>query len=232
MKTKRSTGIILVVAVFAVFAMVSWNSGLQGQGEQPIDEDLSTVRDVSEGWKLLFDGETLTGWKTLRFGGENEPYVKDRVLVLPVSVNGIMTGVCWVGDSLPVNNYVIYYEARRIAGKDIFAGLTFPYGDTSASLIFGGWGGIVNGLSSIDGFDASGNETTQFFSLRNNHWYPVQLRVTTDSIRATVGTEQVVDIATAGKDIHLRRDLSDTGLTLWTYCSAGEIRNLRIKEIN
>ena len=152
-------------------------------------------------------------------------------MVIPRATTSTMTGVCWIGDSLPVNNYVICYEARRIDGRDIFAALTFPYGETAASLIFGGWGGIVNGLSSIGGYDASENETTQHFGYRNDQWYPVKLRVTTDSIRAVVGHEQIVDIATAGKDIHLRSEILDTGLTFWTYDSAGEIRNIRIKAL-
>jgi hypothetical protein len=89
----------------------------------------------------------------------------------------------------------------------------------------------VNGLSSIDGLDAMENETCQLFSWENNRWYPVQLRVTTDSIRATVGREIIVNLATAGKDIHLRADYLDTGFTFWTYLSTGEIRNIRIRKI-
>ncbi|MDR0796975.1 MAG: hypothetical protein LBE79_13160, partial [Tannerella sp.] len=115
--------------------------------------------------------------------------------------------------------------------SDIFAGLTFPYGDTYASLIFGGWGGVVNGLSSIDGFDASENETQQLFSWNDNHWYPVQLRVTPDSIFAKVGSEIIVNLATAKKEIHLRADYLDTGFTFWVYNSSGEIRNVRIRKI-
>jgi len=227
MKTKKGKCITLIVIVFAVTGMVSWDSGSKDRDEQAIVED----GVVPEGWTPLFDGKTLSGWKILRYGGDGEPFVKDGALVIPMSVTGTMTGVCWVGDSLPTNNYVVYYEARRIAGNDIFAGLTFPYGDTFASLIFGGWNGLVNGLSSINGYDAAENETTQFFSLRDNYWYPVQLRVTTDSIRAVVGVEQVVDLATEGKGIHLRSDILNTGFTLWTYLSTGEIRNLRIKKI-
>ena len=231
MKTERSKCITLIVAVFVVIATVAWDSGSQAQGEPAIAENLSAVHDVPEGWMPLFDGKTLHGWKILRYGGDGEPRVKNGVLVLPVATNTTMTGVCWTGEALPVINYEVYYEARRVAGSDIFAGLTFPYEDTFASLVFGGWGGSVNGLSSIDGLDASQNETTQYFSLRNNYWYPVRLRVTTDSIRAIVGSASVVDIATAGKDIHLRSDLLDTGFTLWNYLSAGEIRNLRIRKI-
>jgi len=228
MKTKRREYTILILTMFSI-ALLSSQS--QGQNEQPLIENIPAAQDHPDGWKSLFDGETLTGWKVIRYGGNGEPYVRNGAMVIPKATTGPMTGLCWVGDPLPVNNYVIYYEARRVEGRDIFAGLTFPYGETAATLIFGGWGGIVNGLSSINGFDASENETTQFFSLRNNQWYPVQLRVTTDSIRAIVATEKIVDIATAGKDIHLRDEILDTGLTLWTYDTTGEIRNLRIKKI-
>ena len=231
MKIKKSKCISLIVAIFFIAGMVSWDSGLQGQSEPPVSKNLLVVRDVPEGWVSLFDGETLTGWKNLNKGGQDPPFVRNGALVLPMGTYGMMTGVYWTGDPLPEYNYVVYYEARRIAGNDIFAGLTFLYDDSAASLIFGGWGGIVNGLSSINGYDASENETTQFFSFRSNYWYPVQLRVTIDSIRATVGTEKIVDLATAGKDIHLRSTLDDTGFTLWTFNSSGEIRNLRIKKI-
>jgi len=223
--------IILIVAVFAVIAMVSWDVRSQVWDEQQIDDDIPDGQVVPEGWEPLFDGKTLSGWKILRYGGDGEPHVKNGAIVLPMSGTALMTGVCWIGDSLPVNNYTIYYEARRVAGRDIFAGLTFPYDDTYASLVFGGWGGVINGLSSIDGYDASENETTQIFSQLDNKWYPVELRVTTDSIRAFVGSEQIVDMATAGKEIHLRSEILDTGLTLWTYLSTGEIRNLRIKKL-
>ena len=215
-----------LLILFLTFAFIS----VRARTVSSVGE--SDVQPVSDEWKSLFDGKTLAGWKIVRYGGEGEPYVQDGALVLPMATTGLMTGVCWVGDSLPVNNYVVYYEARLIAGNDIFAALTFPYKDTYASLIFGGWGGIVNGLSSVNGYDASENETTQHFSYREKQWYPVQLRVTTDSIRAFVGSQQVVDLATSGKKIHLRNESLATGFTLWTYLTTGEIRNLRIKRIS
>ena len=177
------------------------------------------------------DGKTLAGWEIVRSGGEGEPYVDKGKLVLPMAVNGLSTGLRWVGDPLPVNNYVVYYEARRMTGNDIFGGLSFPYGDTFATLIVGGWAGSVCGLSSIDGNDASENETTKYIHFKDKQWYPVQLRVTSDSIRAVIDTVQVVDIATAGKRIHLRSGTSVSGLTLSTYLTTGEIRNLRIKRL-
>ena len=231
MKAKKSKYLALVIALSVVIGMFLLIRKSPGQHEQLVIEEIDVLQDVPEGWEMLFDGKSLSGWEIVRYGGEGEPYVKNGVVVLPMAVNGLMTGLCWVGEPLPTNNYIIYYEARRTEGHDIFAGLSFPYGETFASLIFGGWGGIVNGLSSINGYDASENETTRHFILTDNQWYQVQLRVTTDSIRAIVGTEQVIDIATAGKDIHLRPGLSNTGLTLWSYLTTGEIRNLRIKKL-
>jgi len=229
MKTFRF--ITLIIIVFVMTWMVTPDGIPQVQPEQPLKENSTDLQIVPDGWLSLLDGKTLEGWEAVHYGGEGEPYVKDGALILPMATTGVMTGVRWVGGDLPVNNYVIYYEARRVAGNDIFAGLTFPYKDTYASLVIGGWGGIVNGLSSIDGYDASGNETTQLFSLRDDQWYPVRLIVTNDSIHAFAGEEKVVEIATTGKHIHLRSDILDTGLTLWTYLSTGEIRNFRIKKL-
>ena len=219
--------LILLTIITACWVM-SWNSRAQGQAEQAGTNPLHTEQNE---WVSLFDGKTLTGWKVLQYGGNGKPSVRNESMILPRATDGPMTGVCWVGDPLPSMNYIITYEARRVAGGDIFAALTFPYGDTSATLIFGGWYGLVNGLSCINGFDASQNETTQYFSYNNNQWYSIELRVTTDSIRAMVGKEKVVDIATAGKDIHVRDSSLDTGFTLWNYNSAGEIRNVRIKQL-
>lgn len=203
----------------------------QNKKEQAAVEDSPLEQVVPEGWISLFDGKTLAGWEIVRYGGEGEPYVKNGSLVLPRAVNGLMTGVCWVGDSLPNSDYIIYYEAKRVEGYDIFAGLSFPCGDSYASLIIGGWGGIVNGLSCINGYDASENETTQHFSVRDNEWLPIELYVTTERIRAVLKNDVLFDVSTKGKNIHLRGGLLDTGFTLWTYLTTGEIKNLRIKKL-
>ena len=243
MKHTKQRCIILVVTVFVAIWQISCSSRTQdrhnagtadpavGGTNQSVTDDLSVEQIIPDGWEPLMDGKTLDGWEIVRYGGEGEPYVSKGSLFLPMAVNGLMTGVCWAGDPFPVNNYVIYYEARRMEGNDIFAGLSFPYGDTFATLVVGGWGGSVCGLSSIDGDDASENETTNLIYFKDKQWYPVQLRVTTDSIRAVIDTIQVVNIATAGKRIHLRNGTSVSGLTLSSYLTTGEIRNLRIKRL-
>src|SRR4030095_13557208 len=104
----------------------------------------------------LFDGKTLTGWALTDFAGHGTVGVEARKLALG---SVIMTGVNWTSD-IPRMNYEISLEAMRVDGSDFFCGLTFPVGEDPCSLIVGGWGGGVVGLSSLDGEDAANNETT------------------------------------------------------------------------
>ena len=53
---------------------------------------------------------------------------------------------------IPKSNYEIRLEAKRTDGNDFFCGLTFPVQEGFATLIVGGWGGGVTGISNIDGF--------------------------------------------------------------------------------
>ena len=229
-KILRHSLIYTTVAVFAV------SCGSRGQRQPVAEEGVQSFelleQIVPEGWVALMDGTTMSGWETVRYGGEGEPYVRNGVMILPRAVSGFMTGISWVGDSLPTNNYAIYYEARRVEGYDIFAGLSFPYGDSFATLIVGGWGGAICGLSSIDGRDASSNETTKMIHFKDEQWYPVYLRVAPDSIQAVIDTVKVVDISTAGKRIHLRGGTDVNSLTFTTYLTTGEIRGLRIKRFD
>src|SRR6188472_1282036 len=96
-------------------------------------------------WKSLFDGKTLEGWKTTKFGGEGEVEVKDGVIILNTGTD--MTGITYTG-KVPKTNYELLIEAQRLDGFDFFAGVTFPVGDSFASFIPGGWGGGVTGVSS------------------------------------------------------------------------------------
>ncbi len=223
--------IMLFCTIWTMMCIISCNNSSQKQPAQVSLEDVKEYT-VPDGWESLLNKDSLGGWEIVRYGGEGKPYVKNGVLTLPMAVNGLMTGVSWVGKPLPVINYSLYYEARRMEGTDIFAGLSFPYGDTFATLVVGGWGGATCGLSSIDGYDASGNETTKQIHFKDEQWYPVFLKVTTDSIYAKIDTIEVVNIATAGKRIHLRGGTNVKTFTLTTYLTTGEVRNMRIKRLS
>ncbi|MDR0794964.1 MAG: DUF1080 domain-containing protein [Tannerella sp.] len=130
---KKADRIIIIQLTIAIvfmlgFVSMSNNSRVQRRLAAGGDSD-RVMQDHPEGWQSLFNGKTLDNWKVLRYGGNGNPSVRNGSMVIPRPTEGVMTGVCWAGDPLPVNNYEVFYEARRVAGSDIFAGLTFPYGD-------------------------------------------------------------------------------------------------------
>ena len=152
-------------------------------------------------WKPLFDGKTLTGWKAPNFSGQGEVEVKDGTLILGAGSD--ITGMNYAGD-LPQMNYEVALEASRQQGSDFFCGLTLPYGDNCCTLVLGGWGGSLVGLSSINGDDASENETTKFLKFEKDKWYRVRVKMTPEKIEAWIDDEQIVKVETEGKKIDMR----------------------------
>src|SRR5690606_19687811 len=125
-----------------------------------------------------------TGWTKTMFGGEAEVEVVDGNL--QIGMGSPLTGVTITSEAfkpLPKINYEISLEARRVLGGDFFVGLTIPVKESYCSLIMGGWGGGVIGISSLDGYDASENETTTYHAFKNDQWYKVRLQVTDKQIR-------------------------------------------------
>jgi len=154
------------------------------------------VRRPAEREISLFDGKTLGQWKITDFGGQGNVYVKDGSIFL--EMGNYMTGVTWTGPLIRMN-YKISLEAMRVTGSDFFCGLTFPVGDNPCSLILGGWGGEVCGLSNLDYYDAANNETTRIISFETGRWYRVRLRVTPDKIEAWLDDEKIVDVVTTDR---------------------------------
>ena len=152
-------------------------------------------------WKPIFDGKTLAGWKAAEFGSGGEVAVKDGQITL--SAGNDLSGVNFTGP-MPKMNYELALEAQRVEGGDFFCGLTFPYGETHCTFVVGGWGGSLVGLSSIDGDDASENETTKFKKFEKGRWYKIRVRVTPAKIEAWIDDEQMLDVTTTGKKIAMR----------------------------
>ena len=121
--------------------------------------------DDKQGWKPLFNGKDLEGWKVTNFGGEGEVLVEKGEVVITQGVD--LSGITSTSKKLPKSNYEIEFEAQREDGNDFFVGLTFPVKEDPCSLIVGGWGGGVCGLSSLDGMDASENDTNFLFVLHS-----------------------------------------------------------------
>jgi hypothetical protein len=114
-----------------------------------------------------------------------------------------MTGVTFTGD-FPKSNYEVRFEAARIDGNDFFASFTFPVGDSFCTWVTGGWGGDIVGLSSLDGWDASDNETRTYFDFEKGRWYAFRLRVTPERIGGWIDDREIFNVQIAGRTVGLR----------------------------
>jgi hypothetical protein len=180
-------------------------------------------------WRLLFDGQSLENWKPTQFGGHGEVRVDEGNLI--IERGNSMTGLTYTGP-LPRSNYEVDLQAKRVDGIDFFCGFTFPVGESFCSFIVGGWAGGVVGLSSIDGRDASENETTRYMSFKTGQWYRIRVRVTDDVIRTWIDDQPIVYQRINGRRISTRSesDLSRPfGFATWETTAA--LKGIRIREL-
>ena len=181
------------------------------------------------GWKPLFDGRTLQGWKVTNFGGEGDVTVQDKQVMMDFGSS--LTGITYQGE-FPKTNYEVRLEAMRVDGNDFFCGITFPVAESHCSLILGGWGGAVVGISSIDDRDASENETTQYKRFESEQWYKVRLRVTPERIEAWIDDKVWVDQEIVGRKISTRSEVNlSKPFGISAYETRAALRNLQIREL-
>lgn len=202
-------------------------------GAPVLGEGAAADRD---GWKPLFNGRSLEGWKPTGFAGAGEVRVeksfRNGPAAIVVEAGERLGGLHWTGE-VPRTNYEIALETLKIQGDDFMCALTFPVGDSHATLVLGGWGGGVVGISSIDNSDASENPTTRFMSFSRDRWYKVRLRVTPKKIEAWLDDKPIIDQEITGKKISLRPgDISQqVPLGLATYQTSAAYREIRLRKL-
>jgi len=180
-------------------------------------------------WRPLFDGVSLGRWEQTSFGGEGPVRVRDGMIVL--EQGDPLTGITWTGAPLPAA-FEASLEASRLAGNDFFCGLTFPVGQSHCSLILGGWGGTTVGLSSLDGRDASENETTREMRFEDKRWYRVRLAVTATHIRAWLDDAPIIEVATAGRRLGIRPEVDPSlPLGIAAYRTRAGLRAIQMRRL-
>lgn len=180
----------------------------------------------------LFDGKSLAGWTVTDFGGHGEVKVeKGQILI---GSGAALTGINWNNAAiLPKTNYEISLDAMKIDGSDFFCGLTFPVKDSHCTLVVGGWGGGVVGISSIDSLDASENETTKSYNFDKNRWFHIRARVTREKIEAWIDADKVADVELEEKKISMRPGEIESSVPLGvaTYQTTAAIKNIILKKL-
>lgn len=157
---------------------------------------------TSSAWTdLLREATWEQQWRKTNYGGEGEIRLDDGQLIL--ETGDPLTGVTWTED-FPQDDYEIRWSAARLEGNDFFSCLTFPVGEESCSIVVGGWGGGVVGLSTIDGSDASENETTDYRDFENDRFYNFRLLVTKQTIQFFIDDAPMIDLPREGHRFGVR----------------------------
>ncbi|MDO4551308.1 MAG: DUF1080 domain-containing protein [Planctomycetia bacterium] len=184
--------------------------------------------EKNQKWHSLLNGKDLTGWETPDFGGSGKITVTKNGSV-QMEMGAMITGMRYVKE-FPKTNFEMEFEAQRTLGNDFFAAVTFPVGKEFCSFVTGGWGGTVFGLSSVNGWDASENSTSQFFESKNDTWYKIRVRVTEKRIRCWVDKQEIVDYPREDNSFSTRFEVQETEpLGISNYCCESEIRNIRYR---
>lgn len=180
---------------------------------------------------VLFDGASLKNWTKTEYGGEGAVSVKDGRII--VEMGAQLSGVTWSGPELPKTNYELSVEAMKIDGSDFFCGIAFRVGKDTASFVAGGWGGGVCGISSIDGGNASENETSVVKSFAKDRWYRFRLRVEPEKILVWLDDEKIIDVGIKGRQVEIHPAM-DSGLPLGlaTYTTTAAFRNVKLRKID
>ncbi len=200
----------------------------QGKKSQTKSIDVIYTPEIPEDSHALFDGNTLSEWEITNFGTQGPIRVSGGSIIINMGEG--CSGITWKSD-FPKVNYKVGLEARKMVGNDFFCGLTFPVKDDFCSFIVGGWGGPVLGLSTIDGLDASENETRSLKNFEKEVWYSIRLQVTDENISAWIDDELLVDFVYTGHEIGIRPEVSlSRPFGLCTWLTSAEIKNFWLKE--
>ena len=184
----------LALTVVASFASTALCDDDTTDAKTPPDDKKTTA---------LFNQKNLDNWRvidTFDFKRHGKVEVVDGTIVL--GAGSPATGISYTG-KLPRIDYEISLQAKRVEGDDFFCGLTFPVNDSHLSLIIGGWGGGVTGISNLDDRSAVENETTGYTEFERDRWYRIRLRVTAEVVQAWLDDEKIVDVKINDKKLSI-----------------------------
>lgn len=222
-----------LLASLAVVALSAGGSPIGSlMADEPRKEPAATPPPAASEvkWRPLFDGKTLKNWKESEFGGAGSVKVEGGQIL--IGQGEPLTGITWDGPELPKINYEVRLQGQRVDGDDFFCALTFPVKESPCSLVLGGWGGGLVGLSSLNGYDASENETTTYYQFDKKKWYAIRLVVLDGRILAWIDDQRMVNVDTTDMKISIRIEVDACRpFGICTFRTLGAVKDLKVREL-
>lgn len=193
------------------------------------EQKTAAVIQITKDSSYIFNGHSLEGWEITNFGPQGPVSASGDEIILGMGDG--CTGITYK-KPFPEINYIVTLEAKRVSGIDFFCGMTFPVGKEACTLIVGGWAGTTVGLSSINGLDASENETTRLMKFDTDKWYRIALKVTADSIKAWIDDSLIVDFGKGNRKLSIRPEVELSkpfGIASWNTTAA--LRNIKVQDL-
>ena len=184
----------------------------------------------------LFDGKTLSGWKTLGFEGEGgRVVVNDNKIVLERGEPFTAIVIDDENFQPPSDEYEINIKTRKTEGRDFFCAVTFPVPEKQSCCTFvaGAWGGQVTGLSNIDYLDANRNSTRSTLKYETDKWYNIKVEITYGRIRCWIDDRIVVNTLIDKKIISMRPGAIEAcqPFGIASYETSAEFESITLKSV-
>ncbi len=180
-------------------------------------------------WIELFDGATLRGWDVTSFGGEGAVEVVGGAIEL--DYGSPLTGITWTG-AAPAGCYDLEVVAARAEGTDFFCGLTFPVRDAHLTLVLGGWGGSLCGLSNLDGDDAANNDSQRLYRFEQGRDYRVLLQVREEAVDVSLDGAPFLHVPITGRSLSLRPEVElSRPLGVASFSTRARLRAVRWRSV-
>jgi hypothetical protein len=239
MRCHKELGILLAALLLGLLCLPACDKDKDKEKEkekekpkpaEPAKKDEAAKPDP-EGWVSIFDGKTLKNWKNSDYPDQPRPRIENGTLILPAGQP--LTGVTYTGKDVPKMNYEISVEAQLVDGNDFFCAITFPVAESFASLVCGGWGGSVTGISSLDGNDAANNETARMIAYEKGKWYHFEVRVVETRLKAWIDGKEIVSANTKDRKVETRWEMDTCHpFGLASYYTTGAIKDIKVRKLN
>jgi len=176
-------------------------------------------------------------FQAVDFGGAGETTLLPESITL--ARGEPLTGIRFTGE-FKTTDYEVEVEAARMGGNDFFCALTLPIGSSHATIVLGGWGGSLTGISCVDGLDASSNPSKSFQRYERGVFYALRVTVTEKRLVATLRDTRetssavitLFDLDTSERTFSLRPEVERCRpLGVGTYNTTAVIRRIAWRDL-